>query len=57
MELEIVDMEFTSIFSALSSGKSYFGVDGITVTPERQETLDFTDSYTTATQVIIVREK
>ena len=57
MELEIEDMEFTSIFSALSSGKSDIGVAGITVTPERQETLDFTDSYTTATQVIIVREK
>lgn len=55
MELKIEDMEFDSIINAVTSGKADIGVAGMTVTEERLQNIDFTDSYTTATQVIIVR--
>lgn len=56
-ELVIDDMDFDSIVTAVASGKADFGMAGMTVTEERKESVDFTDSYTTATQVIIVPEE
>lgn len=53
-ELEIVDMEFASIINAVQTGKVDFGMAGMTITEDRLKNIDFTDSYTTATQVIIV---
>ena len=53
-DLEIEDMEFDSIIAAVNSGKADFGMAGMTVTPERQEQIDFTDTYCTAAQSIIV---
>lgn len=55
-ELEISDMEFDSIITAVQSGKADIGVAGMTVTEDRLKNIDFTDPYTTATQVIIVRK-
>lgn len=55
-ELQIEDMEFDSIINAVQSGKADIGVAGMTVTEDRLLAIDFTDSYTTATQVIIVRK-
>lgn len=57
MELKIEDMEFDSIINAVQSGKADIGVAGMTVTEDRLKSIDFTDSYATGTQVIIVREK
>ena len=57
MELKIEDMEFDSIINAVISGKADVGVAGMTVTEDRLQNVDFSDPYTTATQVIIVREK
>lgn len=54
-KLVIDDMDFDSIITAVQSGKADFGMAGMTVTEERLESIDFTDSYTTATQVIIVK--
>ena len=56
-ELEIDDMEFDSIITAVSSGKADFGAAGMTVTEDRKKNIDFTDTYTKARQVIIVRNK
>lgn len=56
-ELKIEDMEFDSIITAVSSGKADFGAAGMTVTEDRLENIDFTDSYATARQVIVVRKK
>ena len=53
-DLEIEDMEFDSIIAAVVSGKADFGMAGMTVTPEREEQIDFTDTYCTAAQNIIV---
>jgi polar amino acid transport system substrate-binding protein len=55
-ELKIEDMEFDSIINAVQSGKADIGVAGMTVTEDRLQNIDFTDPYTTATQVIIVRK-
>jgi len=55
-ELEIVDIEFDSIITEVQSGKADIGVAGMTVTEDRLKNIDFTDPYTTATQVIIVKE-
>ena len=56
MELQIEDMEFDSIISAVTSGKADVGAAGMTVTEDRLKNVDFTDSYTTAKQVIIVKD-
>ena len=55
-ELVIEDMEFDSIINAVQSGKADIGVAGMTVTEDRLKSIDFTESYTTATQVIVVRK-
>ncbi len=57
MELKIEDMEFDSIINAVTSGKADVGIAGMTVTEDRLKSVDFSDPYTTATQVIIVRNK
>ena len=56
MTLHIEDMEFDSIIAAVQTGKADMGVAGMTVTEDRLKNIDFTESYTTATQVIIVRK-
>lgn len=56
LELQIDDMEFDSITEAVKTGKADIGLAGMTVTPDRQEEVEFTVSYATGVQVIIVRE-
>ena len=56
LELVITDMEFDSIIESVKGGKADIGLAGLTVTEERQEEVDFTDSYATGVQVIIVTE-
>jgi polar amino acid transport system substrate-binding protein len=55
-ELEIDDMEFDSIIAAVNSGKADFGAAGMTVTEDRLASVDFTDTYANASQVIIVQK-
>lgn len=57
MELKVNDMEFDSIVPAIQSGKADIGVAGMTVTEDRLKNVDFSDSYATSKQVIIVRAK
>ena len=54
MELVIDNIAFDSIIPAVQSGKADVGVAGMTITEDRLQSIDFTDTYTTATQVIIV---
>lgn len=56
-ELKIEDMEFDAIITAVSSGKADFGAAGMTVTEDRLKNINFTDTYATACQVIVVRKK
>lgn len=56
LELKIEDMEFDSIITAVSTGKADLGLAGMTVTPDRQKNVDFSDSYATGIQSVIVKE-
>lgn len=55
MELVINDVEFDSIIISVQSGKADIGVAGMTVTEDRLKNIDFSEPYTTAKQVIIVK--
>ena len=55
-ELQIEDMAFDSIVLAVSQGKADFGMAGMTVTEDRLQSVDFSDSYATGVQVVIVTE-
>ena len=56
LTLEIVDMDFNSLVSAVQSGKIDISAAGMTVTEDRLQNVDFTDSYSTGVQVVIVPE-
>ncbi len=56
MELEIKDMEFDSLITACAGGSVDMVLAGMTVTDERKESVNFSDSYATGIQVIIVKE-
>ncbi len=56
MELEIQDVEFGSIIGGVQSGKYDMGMAGMTVTDERLESVDFSDTYATGIQSVIVKE-
>ena len=56
LELQIDDMEFDSIIEAVKGGKADIGLAGMTVTDERKESVDFTATYATGVQVVIVTE-
>lgn len=57
MELVVDNIEFDAIITAVSTGKADIGAAGMTVTEDRLKNIDFTDTYTKAKQVIIVRKK
>lgn len=54
--LEISDMQFDSILTAVQEGAVDFGMAGMTVNEERLESVDFTISYANGVQAIIVKE-
>ena len=56
MELVIEDMEFDTIITAVKQGSVDFGMAGMTVTDERLLEINFTNSYATGVQSIIVKE-
>lgn len=56
LKLEIQDVEFGSIIGGVQSGKFDMGMAGMTVTDERKESVNFTDTYATGVQSIIVKE-
>ena len=56
MTLEIVDMDFNSILTAVNEGSADFGMAGMTVTEDRLEEVDFSVSYANGVQSVIVKE-
>ena len=56
MKLEIVDTAFDSIIPAIVAGKYDMGMAGMTVTEERLEEVNFSESYATGVQVVIVNK-
>ena len=55
VELEIQDMDFSAVLTAVSSGVVDIGLAGITRTEERMKNMDFSEPYFVAYQVIVVR--
>ena len=56
LELQIDDMEFTSALTAVQNNAADVILAGLTYNEERDEVLDFTESYSTGVQVVIVTE-
>lgn len=56
MEFTIEDMSFDSIIAAVQTGKADIGCAGMTVTEDRKKSVNFTDTYYTGRQVIIIKE-
>ncbi len=56
LKLEIQDVEFGSIIGGVQSGKFDMGMAGMTVTDERKESVNFSETYAIGVQSIIVKE-
>lgn len=56
MKLEVTDIAFDSIIPGIQTGKYDMGMAGMTVTDERKEQVNFSDSYATGVQVVIVKD-
>lgn len=56
MKLVIDDCGFDAVIPSVVSGKADIGMAGLTVTPDRQAVVDFSTSYATGVQAIIVPE-
>lgn len=56
LELVIDDMAFNASLTAAQNGESDFAMGGISVTEDRLAVMDFSDSYATGVQVVIVTE-
>lgn len=55
-ELVIKDVSFDFVINEVKSGKADFAAAGISITPEREEEVDFTMEYTTSNQVVVVKK-
>ena len=56
LKLEIADVDFDSIIPGVQTGKYDMGMAGMTVTDERKQKVNFSDSYAKGIQVVIVKE-
>lgn len=56
LQLVIEDMEFDSIITAVETGKADMGLAGMTVTEDRLKNVNFSDTYATGIQSVIVKE-
>lgn len=56
MKLVIDDMDFDAIITAVQTGKADMGMAGLTVTEERMQSINFSESYATGIQSVIVPE-
>lgn len=56
LELVVDDMDFDAALLAAQNGQSDIVMAGVTVTDDRLEVMDFSDSYATGIQVVIVKE-
>ena len=56
LELVVDDMDFDGALLAAQNGKSDMVMAGVTVNPDRQAVMDFTDTYANGVQVVIVKE-
>ena len=55
LTLEINDMPFESVVASVASGTCNIGIAGLTVNAERLESVDFTQTYFSSSQVVIAK--
>lgn len=55
-ELEIVKIDWDGLLPALTSGKIDAIIAGMSATPERRKTIDFTDNYYTSNIVVVLKK-
>lgn len=56
MKLVIEDVDFGAVLTGVAEGRYDMGMAGITVTEDRKKTMDFSETYATGIQVIIVKD-
>jgi len=56
LKLVVDNLDFKSVITSVQTGKEDFAMAGLTVTPERKDSIDFSDSYATGKQVFIVKD-
>ena len=56
LELQIDDMDFDAALLAAQQGKSDMVMAGVTVNEERKQVMEFSDTYASGVQVVIVKE-
>lgn len=56
LELQIDDMDFDAALLAAQQGKSDMVMAGVTVNDERKQVMDFSNTYASGVQVVIVKE-
>ena len=56
VKVNVIDLEFNAVLTALSQGKADIAVSGISATDERKQTFDFTDNYFTPEQKIVIKK-
>ena len=56
LELVVDDMAFNAALTAVQTGQSDIAMAGITVTPEREAVMEFSNTYANGVQVVIVKE-
>lgn len=54
--LVVVNMQFDAVVTSVAVGQCDVGMAGLTITPDREKTVDFSEKYFDASQVIVVKE-
>lgn len=57
VKLKIEDMEFNAVLATLKEGKVDLGIAGISATPERQKSFDFSANYYNPSQKVVINKK
>lgn len=56
VKVNILDLDFNAVLTALQQGKADIAVSGISATEERKQTFDFTDNYFTPEQKLVINK-
>lgn len=57
MDVEFVDINFSGLIAYLQSGKAEMGCSAMCITPERQQSVDFSDPWTVESSKLLVNKK
>ena len=57
VKVKIQAMDFNNVLASVTSGKADIAISGISADPDRAKSYDFSDSYYTANNVIVVKKE